>query len=96
MVVEGRLGVLVDVEVDFVTDFGHHVELDVLLEDEVVVAFAAFGHRGVVAEAVLEAEGEVDRALGTDVDGVAAEDGLKGLAADVERRDDGTAVGGRT
>ena len=64
LVVEGRLGVLVDVVVDLVADFGHHVELDVLLEDEVVVAFAAFRQRGVVAEAVLEAEGQVDGALG--------------------------------
>ena len=79
LVVEGRLGVLVDVEVDFVTDFGHHVELDVLVKNEFVVAFASFGHRFVVAEVVLEAKGEVDGTLGTDVDGVAPEDGLKAL-----------------
>ena len=96
LIVEGRLGVLVDVEVDLVADSGHHVELDVLLEDEVVVAFAAFAQRFVVAETVLEAESEVDGALGTDVDGVAAEYGLKGLAAHIEWRDDGTAAGGRT
>ena len=95
LVVEGRLRVLVDVEVDLVADFGHHVELDVLVEHEFVVAFASFGHRFVVAEAVLEAEGEVDGALWTDVDGVAAEDGLEGLAADEHGRDDGAAVGGR-
>ena len=96
MVIESGLGVLVDVEVDFVADLGYHVELDILVEDEVVVALTAFGHRGVVAEAVLEAEGEVNRALGTDVDGIAAEDGFKGLAADIDGRDDGVAVGGRT
>ena len=96
LVVESRLGVLVNVEVDLVADLGNHVELQIGVEHKVVVAFAALGHRGIVAEAVLEAEGEVDGALGTDVDGVAAEDGLKGLAANVERRDDGTAVGGRT
>ena len=45
---------------------------------------------------MLEAESEVDGALGTDVDGVAAEDGLKGFATDKHGRDDGTAVGGRT
>ena len=32
----------------------------------------------------------------TDVNGVAAEDGFKGLAADVDGRDDGIAVGGGT
>ena len=42
LVVEGRLGVLVDIEVNLVSDFGHHVELDVLLEDKVIVTFAAF------------------------------------------------------
>ena len=96
LVVEGRLGVLVDVEVDFVADFGHHVELDVLVKNEFVVAFASFGHRFVVAEVVLEAKGEVDGTLGTDVDGVAPEDGLKGFAADEHGWDDGVAVGGRT
>ena len=41
LVVEGGLGVLVDVEVDLVTDFGHHVELHVGVEVKVGVAFAA-------------------------------------------------------
>ena len=96
LVVERRLCVLVDVEVDLVADLGQHIELDVLVEDEVVMAFAAFGHRRVGAVGVLEAEGEVDGALRTDIDGVATEDGLEGLAADKHGRDDGATVGGRT
>ena len=45
---------------------------------------------------MFETKGKVDGALRTDVDGVAAEDGFKGLAADVDGRDDGVAVGGGT
>ena len=94
LVVEGRLGVLVDVEVDLVADFGNHVHLDIHIHDEIVVAFPLFAARGVVAVGVLEAESQVDGALWTDVDGIAAEDGLEALAADEHGRDDRVAIGG--
>ena len=95
LIVEGGLGVLVDVEIDFVADFCNHIELHIRLKDEVVVAFATLAHRRVVVVVVLEAEGHVDGTLRADVDGVAAEDGFEGLAADEHGRDDGRAIGGR-
>ena len=92
LVVEGSLGVLVDIKVDLVADFGHHVHLDVHVHDKIVVALPLLATRWVVAVGVFEAEGEVDGALWPDLNGVATEDGLKAFAADEHRWDDGVAV----
>ena len=96
LVVEGRLCVLVDVEVDFVADFGYHIHLDVHIHDEITVPFPLFAARGVVAVGAFVAEGQVDGALWADVDGVAAEDGLEGFASYKHGRDDGVAVSSGT
>ena len=94
LIIEGGLGILVDVEVDFVADFCDDIELYILVEVE--IGGVLLGDGGIATVVVLDAKGEVNRALGTNVDGVAAKDEVESLSANIQRRDDGVAVLGGT
>ena len=57
-IVEGCLGVFVDIEVDFVTDFGNDIQLDVLVKVE--VGGRLTGDGGIAAIVALDTEGQID------------------------------------
>ena len=96
LVIESGFGVLVDVEIDFIANLSHDVQLNVFVEIEIVLVLLTFTHGRVTTISMLETECEVDGTLWADVNGVGAEDHVEGFAADIDGRDDGGAVGCRT
>ena len=83
---ELRLGVVAHLKLYLLADFGGGAELYVLVEVEVGGSLLCHGERRVSSALVFHAEGHVSGTLQLDVDGVAAENLVEDLAADVDWR----------
>ena len=90
--IKHSLGVVVEVELNLITDFREGVQLDVLIEIELGNPALFDGECIVIGTVVQHTKNQLDIAGGTDVDGVATEDGLENVAAHVELRNQSAAA----